>query len=79
MRYAGFVQSTVWTNNQLDQFFLYMLLPLFFLTIVVSLGFSHYFEKADGDNGTDKNDANIIEFLKDKYLTYENCKNLSED
>ena len=76
LKHTEYVQSTVWTNNQLHQFFLYMLLPLFCLTIVVSLGFSHYFEKADEDNNIENNDENAQELLKDKYLTYENCKNI---
>ena len=76
LRYTGYVQSTVWTNNQLHQFFLYMLLPLFCLTIVVSFGFSHYFEKADADNDIHNNDENAKESQKDKYLTDEICKNI---
>ena len=45
IKYSGFIQSSVWTNNQLEEFYLIVLLPLFFLTMVASFGFSHHFER----------------------------------
>ena len=54
LKYSDFVQSTVWTNNQLEEFFLFLLLPLFILTMLVSLGFSHYFEEPKNDNKPSK-------------------------
>ena len=50
LKYTDFIQSTVWTDSQLEDCFLYLLTPLFFLSLIVSFSFSHHLEVPADDN-----------------------------
>ena len=58
IKFTGFVQATIWTNKQLEDVFLYLILPMFALTIVVSIAFSQHLESQPSDNGQSKCPAN---------------------
>ena len=50
LEFSQFVQDTVWTNTQMKQTFTRFLLPLYFLSLIVTLAFSHIYEKEKPNN-----------------------------
>ena len=49
LQYTNFVQDTIWSNLQLQQCFCKFLVPMFILSIIVSLSFSHIYEQQKSD------------------------------